>query len=390
MTKKNKIIKPNFVRENNVKVIIDLLSEKPASCLEIANQIGISDVGANKIIKQLLSLNMVKKVIEDKSEKKIGGQHIRYIVNENVGLYICIDFTEFVDTAYIYDFADNLIKIIKFNISYYALVSEVSEAIQTLKENLTNILPDYGNRILGIGVSVPGQVNKNTNGFLKSAKFKNFTENELYQMIKDQFDTHIIIRHNVQLMAIGELDKGKLSNKYDIATYVYAGNGMAACVMFEGKNVSGWRGYAGEIAGDRVYPDSKLGNYCSLGEILKKVQKTKPETTINDLFKMYKTDPKFHEMINESARVLAMFMNNVTNLLGCNLFMISGMTLLFGDEYLNVIKEYLRNHAPINVEVIKSSLDNAAIMGAMKLLKDFAITDYYKLQIQLNSNNDNY
>ena len=42
-----------------------------------------------------------------------------------------------------------------------------------------------------------------------------YTIDELYQMIKDQFDTHIIIRHNVQLMAIGELDKGKLNNKYD-------------------------------------------------------------------------------------------------------------------------------------------------------------------------------
>ena len=390
MTKKNKIIKPNFVRENNVKVIIDLLSESPSSCLEIANQIGISDVGANKIIKQLLSFNMVKKVIEDKSEKKIGGQHIRYIVNENIGLYVCIDFTEFVDTAYIYDFADNLIMAIEFNISYYASVSEVSEAINILKEKLSKLLPEYNNHLLGIGVSVPGQVNKNTNGFLKSAKFKNFKENELYQMLVNEFDTHIIIRHNVQLMAIGELDKGKLNNKYEIATYVYAGNGVAACVMFEGKNVSGWRGYAGEVGGNKLYPDSKLANYCSLGEILKTVRKTRPETTIDDLFEMYKTDQEFHETINESAKVMAMFMNNVTNLLGCNLFMISGMTLRFGDEYLNIIKEYLNTYAPINVEVIKSSLTNAAVMGAMKLLKDFVITDYYKKQLQLNSNNDNF
>lgn len=390
MTKKNKIIKPNFVRENNVKVIIDLLTEKPASCLEIANQIGISDVGANKIIKQLLSFKMVKKAAQKKVEKKIGGQHIRYIVNENIGIYVCIDFTEFVDTAYIYDFADNLIKVIKFDISYYALVSEIEAAIKILRENLEEILPNYNNQLLGIGVSVPGQVNKNTNDFLKSAKFKDFKENELYQMLKNEFDTYIIIRHNVQLMAIGELDKGMLNNKYEIATYVYAGNGLAACVLFEGKNVSGWRGYAGEIAGNRMYPDTKLGYYCSLGEILKKYRKIDPQITIDDLFKMYKTDDEFHKTINESAKILAMFMNNVTNLLGCNLFMISGMTLNFGDEYLNVIKEYLDTHAPIKVEVIKSSLNNASIMGAMKLLKDFVITDYYKKQIQVNSNIDSF
>ena len=390
MTKNNKTIKPNFVRENNVKVIIDLLSEKPASCLEIANQIRISDVGANKIIKQLLSLNMVKKASEHKTEKKIGGQHIRYTLNENIGLYICVDFTEFVNTAYIYDFADNLIKVVKFNISYYALVEEVEEAIKILKDTLNQLLPDYNNRILGIGVAVPGQVNKNTNGFLESGKFKNFKENELYEMLKKEFNTYIIVRHNVQLMAIGESYKGKLNNHYDIATYVYAGNGLAACVMFEGKNVSGWRGYAGEIADNKIYPEQTLSHYCSLRGILNKIQETRPEITIDDLFELYKTDEEFHAMINESAIVMAMFMNNVTNLLGCNLFMVSGRTLEFGDEYLNIIKEYLRSHSSIKIEVIKSSLDNAAVMGSMKLLKDFVITDYYKTQIQLNSNNENF
>ena len=209
-------------------------------------------------------------------------------------------------------------------------------------------------------------------------------------MLKNAFDTYIVIRHNVQLMAIGESDKGKLNNKSDIATYVYAGNGLAACVMFEGKNVSGWCGYAGEIAENKIYPEATLNKYCSLRGILKKIQETRPDATIDDLFELYKTDADFHLTINESAKVMAMFMNNVTNLLGCNLFMISGMTLKFGDEYLNIIKDYLNSHASINVEVIKSSLDNAAVIGSMKLLKDFVITDYYKKQLQLSTHSENY
>ena len=390
MTKNNKTIKPNFVRENNVKVIIDLLSERPASCLEIANQIRLSDVGANKIIKQLLSLNMVEKISDYKIEKKVVGQHIRYTLNKNIGLYICIDFTEFVNTAFIYDFADNLIKVIKLDISYYALVNEVEEAIKIIRKNINKLLPKYNNRILGVGVSVPGQVNKSTNGFLESAKFKNFKENQLYEMLKNEFDTYIVIRHNVQLMAIGESYKGKLNNNHDIATFVYAGNGLAACVMFKGENVSGWKGYAGEIADNKIYPEQTLSNYCSLRGILKKVQEKIPEATIDDLFLLYKTDEEFHAMINESAKVMAMFMNNVTNLIGCNLYMISGRTLEFGDEYLDIIKEYLNSHTSVKIEVLKSSLDNAAVIGLMKLLKDFVITDYYKTQMQLNSNNDNF
>ena len=117
MNKNSKTIKQNFIRENNVKVIIELLAEKPYSCLEISNQTKMSDVGVNKIVKQLVSLNLVKRVIGDKDEKKIGGQHIRYTLNECVGVYVCIDFTQLIDKAFIYDFAGNIIKTIKFNIT---------------------------------------------------------------------------------------------------------------------------------------------------------------------------------------------------------------------------------------------------------------------------------
>lgn len=389
MIKNSKTIKQNFIRENNVKVIIDLLAEKPYSCLEIANQTKMSDVGVNKIVKQLVSLNLVKRVIGDKNEKKIGGQHIRYTLNEHVGLYVCIDFTQLVDMAFVYDFAGNLVKNIKFNVQYSVTKQDIENAINILREELNSILDIYNNNILGIGISVPGQVDKNDNSFIESSKFKNFQNTELYDMFYKEFNTYIVIRNNVQMMAIGESYKGKLVNQHEIATYVYVGIGVAACVMFEGKNVSGWRGYAGEIGCSKVYKDVTLNDYCSLSRIIKKVRVNNPDITYYDLYNLYKTDESFKKIVNESAEALGMFLYSITNLIGCNLFMIDGMVLGFGDEYINIVREYLNDNSSIKVDVIKSSLENSAIVGAVKLLKDYVIINYYQKQLSFITENDN-
>lgn len=375
--KNAKSIKQNYIRENNVKVIIDLLNNKAYSCLEIAKEIKISDVGANKIIKKLLTLNMIKRVEPEETKKKIGGQHIRYTLNTNTGVYVCVDLTEYVDVAYIHDFSGKIIDTFKFNISRYPLKEELLDEIERLKIKITEVIKDYNDTILGIGISVPGQVEKNTNKFIGSDKFKNLEKEALYEMFQNAFDTHIIIRHNVQLMAIGESYKGKLISKYDVATYVYLGMGIAACVLFRGENVSGWRGYAGEIGDNKIYPSSTLYGYGSLVGMLHNAKKIYPEISLDDLFELYNSDAKIHSLINESAVAIAMFMNNVTNLLGCNLFMVSGMALNFGDEFLNVIKKYLNKNSLMKIDVIKSSLENPTVDGIIKLLKDSTTVDYY-------------
>lgn len=386
MTKDNKAIKQTLIRENNVSIISELLLSKPYSCLELSDEINISDVGVNKIIKQLLTLNMVKRVDVDSAEKKVGGQHIRYTLNPNVGLYVCCDFTENVDTAYLYDFSLKLIDKVKFNASYRITEEEILVAIKSIKSMVDKHLNDYNNNLLGIGVSVPGQIDSNTNEFIESGKFMYIKKDFLYKNFTKNFDTYIFIKNNVHLMTLGESYKGKLVGESNIATYVYVGVGLAACVLFNGEEITGWNGYAGEIGGNKVYPASTLSRNCSLGRIFAKVKETHPDIEYGQVFNLYKTDNEFHSFINESARILAMFMNNVTNLLGCDFFMVAGDVLRFGDEYLNIVKEYLDLHAPIKVDVVKYSLDNASIIGILKLLKEHCVIDCYKKKL-LSVNN---
>ena len=81
-----KAINLQNLREHNVDIITNLLSEKPMSCLELAYKINISDVAVNKIIKQLRAINMVVQNADTENKRKKGSAKLieSLKVNDNV------------------------------------------------------------------------------------------------------------------------------------------------------------------------------------------------------------------------------------------------------------------------------------------------------------------
>lgn len=373
----------NYIREHNVKVISNLLYEKPYSCLELANEIKISDVAVNKIIKQLLSIGMVKRFKEEEKSKTIGGQHIRYTLNKYVGLYVCVDFTQYQDVAFIYDFAGNVLKIIELEVSNVATKEEIIRAIDLIKKGLDGINSKYNKVVLGVALAVPGQVNENNNAFLYSGKFESFENDELYRMFEETFHTHIIMKNNVHLMAMGEYEKGNLTNKYNIATYLYVGSGIAMCVIYDGKCITGWRGYAGEVGGNR-YNSTTLSLSASLDRLREKASKIIGRTIrYHELFELFENNEDFHKIVIDSTNALGETIINASNLVGCNLFMIGGDALKFGDEYFDMIQKYISRYSVNNAKIIKNVENKATIIGCMKLLREYACLEYYKNKVSV-------
>lgn len=376
----------NYVREHNVHVITNLLYEKPYSCLELAKEIKISDVAVNKIIKQLLSFGIIKRFKELEINKAIGRQHIRYTLNYKVGLYICVDFTQYQDVVFVYDFAGNIIKKIYFNVSSVVTKDEIIDLVKLIKENIESLNQKYNKNILGISLAVPGQINNLNNAFLYSEKFANFKGDELYNVFKDSFSCYVIIKNNVNFMAIGEYDKGNLDNKFNISTYLYVGAGLAAYILVDGKCIFGWNGYAGEI-GSNITNNTNLNELVSLECLLKKAKNiVGKEIDYQQMFDLFNENEIFHNLVIDSTKFIGEFIINTSNLTGCNLFMISGDCLKFGEQYFNCIQKYVDKYSLNESKIIISQENNAAIIGSFKILREFIILDYYKNKIGEQNN----
>ena len=72
----DKAINLSYVRAYNVRLIMKILYEKPLSCLELSEKIGISDVGIRKIVKNLQANGMLRVAREENVLRKKGNQHI--------------------------------------------------------------------------------------------------------------------------------------------------------------------------------------------------------------------------------------------------------------------------------------------------------------------------
>lgn len=376
-----KAINLQNLREHNVDIITNLLSEKPMSCLELAYKINISDVAVNKIIKQLRAINMVVQNADTENKRKKGGQHIRYSLNPYVGIYICVDFTHNNDRIIVYDFSGR--KIIDYYLKgtlYVQTIEEVERIICDLKRRVDEILPTYSNNILSVVLSIPGQVRPD-NSILFSGKFKDFPDKKLNDMFEEAFHCNVIIKNNVHFMALGEYENGSLTSECNSATYLYLAYGIASCVLIDGKIVTGWEGYAGEIGGNFVYPNNTMSQLCSIVRLLEKAKPIIGKCNFEEFLEAYKSNEEIHKLVIESAKVVAAFIVNSSNLIGCNLFMISGDALRFGEEYIDTICSVVNRRSVNHARVIISTSTESPFFGMMKIAKDYARLDYYKKSI---------
>ncbi len=378
MNNQEKAFKQQNIREHNIELIMNLLYGKSMSCIELSNAINISDVGANKIVKELLSLKLIIKDDSNEYIRKKGGQHIRYKINPNFGLYICIDYTHEADKVIFYDFACNKLKTIPLDVPIVNVNEEdINETINIIKEYSDSILDNYSNNIVSIAIAVPGQVNSR-NEFLFSGKFYNFQKGKLARMFEKAFNAPLIIKNNVHYMALGEYYKNSLNSPYNIETYIYLGYGIASCVLLNGKVVTGWEGYAGEIGGDVLKDGTTLSMTCSLYRIIAKAEKIIGPCDFERLLKVYKTNSEIHSIVIEAAKNIGYFIVNSSNLIGCNTFMLSGLSLQFGDEFINTIEEVVSRKSVNYSHIIKSNSDESVFYGMIKTIKDDAVLRVYR------------
>lgn len=377
-------VRLNYVRQRNIKVILDLLFAKPYSCLELAELTKLSSAAVNKILKQLLSLGIIRKVFDSHKKKSVGGQHIRYKIDGKVGALICVDFTHFYDVAVIYDLSGKELFRKKYAFNHPNPVI-FEEDLRIIVTELEREVKKLGTNVYCVSLCVPGQIDSITNSFIISGKFKNVKDDFTHRLFSETFNCKVIIKNNVQMMAIGEYNYGNLKSKYNTSLYIYAGYGLAACSLYKGEIISGWRDYSGEIGGNRYNVNSPLSLKCSLMRILDRLEDHLERKDVACLIETFKKNEYVYNEVIEVARVLASEIVNMTNLIGADVVVISGEGLQFGEDYLNTIKDYLHKYCIPEMKVYPAKLVDAALKGGLELGRIYVFEEILEL---INSNSE--
>lgn len=359
--------KVNYVRDYNIKLIMPLLYEQPLSGLELSEKINISPMGCGKILKELEEHNIIRKAKEEQTVKSRGGQHIRYEINSEYGMFLIIDFTYLKETFGLYDFAGRKLFEQKFFCpSIYQNESEVIELAEKIKSRLEEQGYAIAN-ILSVTIAITGQVDEKNRCPIFSGRFKIFEKDKsckLYRIFENAFDAPVSMKNNVALMAVGEVEAG-FESRYGMAIFVSVGHGVAVSILHQGKPLFGWRGYAGEIGGNQFGLETNVSYNCS---IVRLIQKCAPHLKTEDfagLLAAYSENDEVKATVLHGATVLGYVISDLVNTLGADTVMLQGEILEFGEEYKEIFSSKLIERSVTKVDLVYSKLDKPAIRGAL-------------------------
>ena len=114
-----------------------------------------------------------------------------------------------------------------------------------------------GDRLLGVGISIPGIV-RGREG--TSETYLNFGERSVRDILHERLKRPVHIEHDAKAMALGEWWFGSARNVRD-ALCLNIGWGLGLGILLDGRLTYGRDGYAGEFGHIEVVPDGSLC-YC--------------------------------------------------------------------------------------------------------------------------------
>jgi glucokinase-like ROK family protein len=250
----------HVVKKNNKALVLSLIIEKETiSRADIASVTGLNKTTVSSLVNELLEEELI---YESGPGISSGGRRpVILHFNRNAGYAIGIDIGVNYVLAVLTDLKGKIIvekSLIVNRTSYSAIISTVQTMIQSLMDDMPK--SKYG--IVGIGVGVPGIVNKE--GSVLLAPNLGWTNIQLKEDLERLFHVPIIIENEANAGAVGEQQFGAGQDHQNIL-YVSAGIGIGVGIILNKELYQGKNGFSGEMGHMIIELNGKRCNCGSRG-----------------------------------------------------------------------------------------------------------------------------
>lgn len=240
-----------------VRLVKLLHAEGAQSNADICRILNISSPTSLILINDLLSEGLIEKKGKGKS---VGGRKPElYSLRDNSFFVLCIEMERFKTDMAILDNNNNNITGIQ---SFPLRMTRDLSAIPQLYKFAEQLIQSSGintGKFIGVGVSMPGLVDKNT-GKNYTYLFSPDQSETLQDILEEKFDKPVYIQNDVKTNAIAELKFGLAAGRKDVLVLLMDW-GIGLGVIMDGKLQNGMSGFAGEIGHIPFVNDGELC-YC--------------------------------------------------------------------------------------------------------------------------------
>jgi predicted NBD/HSP70 family sugar kinase len=240
---------------NRTAVLAHLGAHGPASRADLARALRVSPALMTQLIKDLLADGLLVELSHSPSQ---GGRPARMIglvstAGRAIGVKVAEDHLAFVEVG------------IDGKVGRSASAPFLASA-PTVLADLTALLKDFiadgaDTRLLGVGVGVPGSVDRQGNGLVDSTLLS-WHQMPLGETLRRELRLPVLVENNVNALALAERLYG-LGSRHDSFLVVTIGTGVGAGIVVDGVVLRGAGGGAGEIG---HLPMAESGPDCTCGK----------------------------------------------------------------------------------------------------------------------------
>ncbi len=239
---------------NRSAVLAQLGAQGPASRADLARSLGVSPALMTQLTKDLLTDGLIVELEHSPSQ---GGRPARMLglaasAGRAIGVKVVADHVAFVEVGL--DGAVMRSASEPFDATATTLLADLASLLERFIAGGADI------RVLGIGVGVPGAVDRQGNGVVDSTQL-GWNQVPVGETLRRALDLPVIVENNVNALAMAERLYG-VGRRHDSFLVVTIGTGVGAGIVVDGVVLRGSSGGAGEIGHTPVLEDGPL---CSCG-----------------------------------------------------------------------------------------------------------------------------
>ncbi|PRX18162.1 putative NBD/HSP70 family sugar kinase [Orenia metallireducens] len=381
--KKIEVTNSNIMGNMNLINIFQLIHKHDSiSRKELAERTDYSPGTISNHVKTLIKEGYV--VETDKGFSNGGRKPVYLTVNSKKAYMLCVDIEV------------NKVKIVIFDLKlkvvmkHTILITDKSSSSTIIRKIFTQIdemMKDQNlnnDEILGIGIAVPGLVDKDK-GVLEFAPNLGWRDINIVKIFREQYDLPIYLENEAKVATIGERDI--IYPEVNNMVFASINEGIGCGIIFDKKLYKGASGNAGEFGHLIIKEDGyecHCGNkgcwetYASESYILEKIKRlsNKEILDIDEVYKEAKSgNEDFIKILKKTGENIGIGLANIVNSLSPELIVIGGNIIkikeYISDEVIKVIKAQSLSVAYKKVDIKFSKLgDNATVYGIAKLVFD--------------------
>ncbi|MBK9359478.1 MAG: ROK family transcriptional regulator [Bacteroidales bacterium] len=387
-------VKNNFLRKIALKqsIVKELYQHGELSIFRLSQTIKMSTPTITRAVEELIEEQLIREV--GIGESTGGRRPSLFGINPSSRYVLGIDLERYFVRMGIFDFANQPV----------SEIHELNEGLDThpdilqfIAEKVSELMEAYSideNKMLGIGISLPGLIDVKTG---LSYTYLN-TGRPAADILSEKTGFPVFIEHDTRAMAWGEQAFG-LARGHQNVLCMNVGSGIGLSMILNGKLYLGHSGYSGEFGHIQIEPNGQLCHCGKIGcietlasgkSMVAKARREIAGGAISQISSMLEGDPsKLNiRMIMEAARkgdqfaidllakigeALGKGLSMLIHLFNPELIIIGGEMSRAADYLISPIESNLNVYTISRIRrdarIVASNLgDNARLMGTVALV----------------------